>query len=99
MVAFAIAPRRVSYLFFYERPSYRCALRRLCLDHTSLAKASEGFVANGVLSNRCLALVTLTGFRLGAAFARFGMPPQVRFVSFFFFFFFANGMSFLVWMD
>lgn len=64
---------------FYVRvcPPCRCALRRLFLDHTSLGRASEGFIANGVLSNRGLALVRLTGFRLGAAFARLGMPPQV----------------------
>lgn len=55
----------------------RCALRRLYLEHTSLGKASEDFISNGVLSNRCLALVTLRGFRLGVSFARLGMPPQV----------------------
>ncbi|CAM9502492.1 unnamed protein product [Ectocarpus sp. 13 AM-2016] len=55
----------------------RCSLRCLYLDHTSLGRASEGFIANGVLSNRSLALVTLTGFRLGSSFARLGMPPQV----------------------
>lgn len=55
----------------------RCALRRLSIDHTSLGRASESFIATGILSNRCLTLTTLTGFRLGAAFARLGMPPQV----------------------
>ena len=54
----------------------RCALRRLYLEHTSLGKASEDFISNGVLTNRCLALVTLRGFRLGVSFARLGMPPQ-----------------------
>lgn len=55
----------------------RCTLRRLYLEHTSLGKASEDFISNGVLSNRCLALVTLRGFRLGVSFARLGMPQQV----------------------